>query len=85
MLISTWLKQILRGEKKLLKAKDARHCNPPKLAEISVKNLYEKCLQLEGMADYFPNHYPKGRSCDRSYFFTVLASLYPDYVEKLLL
>ena len=85
MLISTWLKQILRGEKKLLNAKDARHCNPSKFAEISVKNLYEKCLQLEGMADYFPNHYPKGRSCDRSYFFTVLASLYPDYVEKLLL
>ena len=83
MLISTWLKQILRGEKKLLKAKDARHCNPPKLAEISVKNLYEKCLQLEGMADYFPNHYPKGRSCDRSYFFTVLASLYQYLSETL--
>ena len=85
MLISTWLKQILKGQKKLLKAKEARYCNPPKLPEISVKNLYDKCLQLEGMADYFPNRYPRGRSCDRSYFFTVLASLYPDYVEKLLL
>lgn len=35
------------------------------------------------MADYFPDSYPKGRSCNREYFFTVLASLHPTYCDDL--
>lgn len=84
MVNAKWLKQILSGEKKLLKAKDARHCNPPRYDEISVANLYDSCLQMDNMADYFPDEYPKGRTCQREYFFTVLATLHPDYTEQLL-
>jgi hypothetical protein len=50
-----------------------------------VKNLYEDCLKLEGMKLYFPNSFPKGRTCDRSYFFSILASLHPDYTNMLIL
>ena len=84
MLNAKWLKQILSGDKKLLKAKEARHCNPPKYDEISVANLYNTCIVMEGMSDYFPDEYPKGRTCAREYFFTVLATLHPDYTDKLL-
>ena len=84
MVNAKWLKQILSGEKKLLKAKDARHCNPPRYDEISVANLYDSCLQMDNMADYFPDEYPKGRTCQREYFFTVLATLHPDDTEQLL-
>ena len=41
MLNAKWLKQIIGGEKKLMKAKMVRHCNPPKYDEISVSNLYD--------------------------------------------
>ena len=85
MLNAKWLKQILSGDKKLLKAKEARHCNPPKYDEISVANLYNECIAMEGMADYFPDEYPKGRQCSREYFFTILASLHPEYTDELLL
>ncbi len=37
------------------------------------------------MTDYFPDEYPKGRTCNRDYFFTVLNSLHPEYTDKLLL
>lgn len=38
---------------------------------------------MPNMKAYFPDSYPKGRSCNREYFFTVLASLHPDYVDEL--
>ena len=84
MVNAKWLKQILSGDKKLLKAKEARHCNPPRYDEISVANLYDQCLLMDNMADYFPDEYPKGRTCQREYFFTILATLHPDYTEQLL-
>ena len=84
MVTSGFLKQILAGEKKLLKASEAKICNPPRYDEISVSNLYAECIELEGMADYFPDDYPKGRSCSREYFFTVLATLYPQYLQDLI-
>ena len=40
MMTTPFLKQILKGEKKLLKAKDVVNYNPPKYDEISVSNLY---------------------------------------------
>ena len=84
MITSAWLRQILAGEKKLLKASEAKISNPPKYDEISVVNLYEPCLELDGMSDYFPDKYPIGRTCSREYFFTILATLYPTYLRDML-
>ena len=39
---------------------------------------------MDRMQDYFPDKYPKGKCCEREYFFTVLFSLYPDYTIKLI-
>ena len=36
------------------------------------------------MAQYFPDEYPKGRSCSREYFFSILSTLYPEYTSKLI-
>jgi len=84
MVTSPFLKQVLKGDKKFLKAKDVVHCNPPRYDEISVNNLYDPCIKMEGMKDYFPDQYLKGRTCTREYFFTVLATIHPDYTKKLL-
>ena len=43
------------------------------------------CLDLEAMKDFFPDEYPKGRSCNREYFFNVLSTLHPDYTDQLIL
>ena len=65
MLNAKWLKQIISGKKKLMKAADVNKYNPPRYDEISVTNLYKDCIKLEGMAQYFPDSYPKNRQCDR--------------------
>ena len=50
MVTKDHLKQILTGEKKFLKMKEVRFCNPPSYDEIGVKNLYDKVVSLAGMA-----------------------------------
>ena len=40
---------------------------------------------MPGMAEHFPDRYPKGRKCAREYFFTILATKYPKYTEDLIL
>ena len=44
MVTSGFLKQILAGEKQLLKAEEVKTCNPPRYDEISVTNLYAECI-----------------------------------------
>ena len=85
MMNSVWLKQIFKGEKRLLKMNEVRACNPPRYDEISVAQLYDYCLKMQGMRLFFPDAYPKGRTCDRTYFFSVLSTVQPEYTEKLLL
>ena len=65
MVTAPFLKQVLRGEKQLLKVSKVIKCNPPKYDEISVAKLYDQCVKLPGMAEHFPDVYPKGRSCGR--------------------
>ena len=39
---------------------------------------------MQDMHLFFPDKYPKGRTCNRTYFFTVLSTLHPDYTKKLI-
>lgn len=85
MVTFPFLKQVFKGEKKLMKVGDVNICNPARYDEISVSNLYNDCIKLPDMADYFPDKYPKGRTCSREYFFSILSSLHPEYTSQLLL
>ena len=54
-------KALFAGDKKLMKMKDVKFISTPKYDEISVKKLYSILIDLEGMKDYFPDKYSKGR------------------------
>ena len=45
----------------MLKLKDLKHIEVKRFDELSVKNLYKDLLTLEGVANYFPDKYCKGR------------------------
>ena len=77
MITYDMLKLVFAGKKKLLKLKEVKFIQTPKYDEISVKNLYDKFIDMEGMKDYFPDKYAKGRQCDREYMFNVANILYP--------
>ena len=55
-----------------------------KFDELSVKNLYDGLMQLEGCLLYFPDSYPKGRVCDREYMFNVVNTLHEEIITEIL-
>ena len=75
-----YAKEVFRGTKGLLKLKEVKFVSVTKFDELSVKNLYDKFLTLEGVPNYFPNKYPKGRQCDREYMFNVVNTLHEKIV-----
>ena len=61
MMTTEFIKEILAGNKRLLKLSEVKYINIPKYDELSVKNLYPKLIALENMKHYFPDKYSKGR------------------------
>lgn len=84
MITKEYMKAVLRGEKELLKMSDVRHINFPAYDEIGVKAIYAKAIKMKGMAQYFPDKYPKGMQCDKSYFYNVWNTHHPDDVKEVI-
>ena len=47
--------------------------------------MYPKLLQREELKPYFPDKYPKGRQCDKEYFWNVCATVFPIEIQELVL
>ena len=77
-------KEIFEGSKKLMKLSDIKFITVVKYDELSVKGLYSKFLALEGISQYFPTKYAKGRQCDRDYMWNIANSLHPVIVASIL-
>ena len=61
MFTKDFAKEVFSGRKRLLKMREIKFINVTKYEELSVKNLYDNFLSLEGMHFFFPDKYPKGR------------------------
>ena len=57
--------------------------NIPNFEELSVKNVYNKIANNNILMPYFPE-IEKSRMIDRSYFYDVLSTLYPEYVADMI-
>ena len=79
-----FLKDVLQGKKNLLKMDQVKFVNVPAFDEIGVKYVYQKVLQLDGMAQYFPDKFPKNTQCDKSYFYNVWNTIYPAQVKEVI-
>ena len=77
MINKDFIKDVLSGQKRLLKMSILRSINAPCFMEVSVKKLYTRALSMPSMKLYFPDTYPKGQQCDCKYFFDVWNTLYP--------
>lgn len=61
-----------------------KFCNAPAFDEIGVKSLYEKVVSGPGMGKYFPDKYPKGRQCDKTYMYNIWNTVHPDEVQAVI-
>ena len=64
---------------------EKRTPNVPKYDELSVKNIYPSIRNDPELMMYFPNQMAKNRLPDREYMFTILNTLKPEYVKKVIL
>ena len=79
-----FLRQVLKGEKKLLKVSECRFVNVPKFDELGVNHIFPKFKADAEVMQYLQDAYAKGRFPDRTYFYTVLNTVHPEYVSNLI-
>ena len=78
MVNKDFLKAVLNGKKKLMKLKEVKFVNPPFYDEISVTHLWPKMTKDPGFMQFMPSSLPKGKQCERAYFFNVFNTLHED-------
>ena len=85
MLNKDYLRLVFAEEKSLLKLSDVKWINVPRFDELSVESLEKQFKDDAKFQRFLPNRLPKGRQPDRTYYFNVLNTLYPDYIAELIL
>ena len=53
----------------------------PHWDEIGVKNMYKRIVSQPELAKFFPEKFPKGSQCDKTYMFNVWNSIKPEQVK----
>ena len=84
MLNKDFLRDIFQDKKKLMKQAHIKCISVPNYDELSVKTLLPEWQANPEFWVYFPDKMPKDRVPDRDYFFTILNTLKPDYVDAMI-
>ena len=79
-----FLKKVLRNEKSLLKMEEVKLVKVPTYEELSVKAMYDEVLEDEDVRKYLPDQGAKAKPIHRFFFFNILNSVYPEYVQALI-
>jgi hypothetical protein len=79
-----FLRQVLAGEKQLLKIADVKFVQIPRFDELSVTNLLPRFAADPKVMQYMPDKTAKGKGIDREYFFNVLNTVHPERMAKMI-
>ena len=79
-----FMRQVLKGEKSLLPIAECKFVTVPQYDELGVKNVYPKFKADREVMQYLQDDYPKNRFPDRTYFYTILNTVHPDYVRDMI-
>ena len=60
------------------------HIEVSRYDEVSVKGLWPSLSKDKKFMQFFPDDYAEGKGPSRDYFFGILNTLYPDYLEKII-
>ena len=84
MINKDFLKEVFAEEKELLELKNVKWINVPLFDELSVVNMWPMMKEEKEIIMYFPSKLPKGRVPDREYFFNILNTFQPLYVDQII-
>ena len=75
---------VLSGRKKLLKLSEVKRVHVPNYDELSVSHMMRDMADDALFMLYVPDKLPKGRNCDRVYFFDVLNTVHEHFLQQLI-
>ena len=84
MLNKDFLKQVLAEEKQLLKKSEVKPIHVPQYEELTVKHIWPQFVEDPEMSQYFPDVFSPGKGPSREYFYNVLNTVHPEYLERFL-
>ena len=79
-----FLRQIISGEKELIKRADIKTVDVPNYDELSVCNLWPRLKQDPAFMRHFPDEMPVGRLPSREYFFNIMNTGMGEYLQNLI-
>ena len=77
-----FLKAVFTEQKKLMLKKAVVSVEVPRYDELSVKALWPTLAKDATFLQYFPDNFAENKGPSRSYFFDILNTVHPDYLEK---
>ena len=72
------------GEKKLFRKQDVKYIHVSHYEELSVKNMWDDLKGDEAFNVYFHEEYAKDRRPCRKYFFDILNTVHPFYLNNVM-
>jgi len=84
MMNKDFLKEVFAEDKALLRLDQVKRINVPLFDELSVVNIWPMMKKDEQFMLYFPTKMAKGRVPDREYFFNILNTFQPNYLQALI-
>jgi len=75
---------VLAEEKQLLRKQDVKFVEVPHYDELSVKSLWPQFADDASVAKYFPDIFPKDKGPAREYFFNVVNTIQPDFLQQMM-
>ena len=83
MMNKDFLKEVLKEEKQLMPLNEVNRVNVPLYDELAVTTFWPMMQEDEKVMQFFPSKLPKGRVPDREYFWNIMHTIHPDYVQQL--
>ena len=81
-----FLQAILSNQKRHLRKSQVRHLRIPLWPELGIVKVFEEAAKLPGFLDHIPEEWrADAKKVERSFFWAVLTTLAPEYVEELVL
>ena len=78
------MKLVFTNMKLLYKKTQVNKIKVPAYDELSVKNLWPQLRDDPQFNQYFPDNFPANKAPSAQYFYDVLHTMYPDYLDKIL-
>lgn len=78
-----FLKEVLTEDKALMALDKVNRINMPHYDELAVLKFWPDMRGNKEFMRFFPSKLPKGRFPDREYFWNILHTLMPEYVQTL--